>query len=220
MAQKFRRRIIREKVLQVLFAYDMNQDSLQYSMDEILAGISNKPDKEFANDLINRTLKHIKEFDEIIQGRVNNWEINRIALIDRILLRMGICELLYFPDIPPKVTINESIEIAKECGGIRSCLVLLIMSILAGRLFLKTTWSRFALVLAIFPIAILQNGLRITTLCVLGIYVHGSFLTSETHYHMGDVYFVLALLLLFLPTIWWLRSAEKRIPTVTHHKNG
>ena len=114
MAQKFRRRIIREKVLQVLFAYDMNQDSLQYSMDEILAGISNKPDKEFANDLINRTLKHIKEFDEIIQGRVNNWEINRIALIDRILLRMGICELLYFPDIPPKVTINESIEIAKE----------------------------------------------------------------------------------------------------------
>ena len=98
----------------MLFAYDMNQDSLQNSMDEILADISNISDQEFADDLINRTLKHLKKLDEIIECRVSNWEINRIALIDRILLRIGICELLYFPDIPPKVTINEYIEIAKE----------------------------------------------------------------------------------------------------------
>ena len=114
MAQKSRRRVIREKVLQVLFAYEMNQDSLQFSMDEILADITNKTDRQFANDLINRTIKHIEGLDEIIKSRVSNWEINRIALIDRILIRIGICELLYFPDIPPKVSINESIEIAKE----------------------------------------------------------------------------------------------------------
>lgn len=100
------------------------------------------------------------------------------------------------------------IEIAKECGGIRSCLVLFITSLLGGQVFLKKNWSRVALVLAIFPIAILQNGLRITTLCVLGVYVHGSFLTSGTHYHMGDFYFVLALLLLLLPTVGLLRKAE------------
>jgi N utilization substance protein B len=114
MTQKFRRRIIREKVLQVLFAYEMNQDSLKFSMDELLSDISNEADREFANDLIDRTLKHTEEFDKIIKVRVSNWEINRIALIDRILIRIGICELLYFPDIPPKVSINESIEIAKE----------------------------------------------------------------------------------------------------------
>jgi N utilization substance protein B len=114
MPQKFRRRIIREKVLQVLFAYEMNQDSLKFSMDELLSDISNEADREFANDLISRTIKHTEELDEIIKGRVSNWEINRIALVDRILLRIGICELLYFPDIPPKVSINESIEIAKE----------------------------------------------------------------------------------------------------------
>jgi len=107
------------------------------------------------------------------------------------------------------------IEIAKECGGIRSFLVLLIMSTLGGQLFLKTNGSRLALALAIFPIAILQNGLRITTLCVLGVYVHGSFLTSGTHYHMGDVYFVLALLLLFLPTVWLLQKAETRKSVAT-----
>ena len=114
MAQKFRRRIIREKVLQVLFAYEMNQDSLKFSMDELLSDISNIADREFANSLIDRTRQHTNELDEMIKGRVSNWEINRIALIDRILIRIGICELLYFPDIPPKVSINESIEIAKE----------------------------------------------------------------------------------------------------------
>jgi N utilization substance protein B len=58
-------------------------------------------------------LAHKDELDKHIKFRVDNWEMNRIALIDKILLRMGICELLYFPDIPPKVSINEAIEIAK-----------------------------------------------------------------------------------------------------------
>jgi len=48
-----------------------------------------------------------------IKSRVANWEITRIALLDKVLLRMGICELMYFPEIPPKVSINETIEIAK-----------------------------------------------------------------------------------------------------------
>ena len=114
MVYKSRRRIIRERVLQVLFAFEMNKDSLQYLKDEILTDFSNKIELEFANDLINKTVEHVKEFDLMIKGRVNNWEIGRIALIDKILIQIGICELLYFPDIPPKVTINESLEIAKE----------------------------------------------------------------------------------------------------------
>jgi len=120
MVQKSRRRIIREKVLQVLFAYEMNQDSLQFLKDEILTEISNKTELDFANELINKTVEHVNEFDVMIKGRVNNWEIGRIALIDKILIQIGICELLYFPDIPPKVTINESLEIAKEYSTARS----------------------------------------------------------------------------------------------------
>ncbi len=114
MSKKFKRRIIREKVLQVLFANEMNKGLLKFLMDDILKSISNQPDREFANDLINKILLHADELDDKIKERVKNWEMNRIALIDRILLRMGICEMLYFPDIPPKVSINESIEIAKE----------------------------------------------------------------------------------------------------------
>lgn len=114
MSKKFKRRIIREKVLQVLFANEMNKGSLEILMNDILKSISNQSDREFANDLINKILLHGDELDDKIKERVKNWEMNRIALIDLILLRMGVCEMLYFPDIPPKVSINESIEIAKE----------------------------------------------------------------------------------------------------------
>lgn len=112
--QKSKRRIVRERVLQILYACEMNRDSRTPLTVELLKDVSDEADREFANDLINRVLIHIKELDERIKKRVDNWEMNRIALIDKILLRIGICELLYFPDIPPKVSINESIEIAKE----------------------------------------------------------------------------------------------------------
>jgi len=113
MSPKFNRRTVREKVLQVLYAYTMNKESLSSLLDGMLSDVKQKSDRQFAEDLVNKVLIHSNEFDEIIKVRVDNWEMNRIALIDKILLRMGVCELLYFPDIPPKVSINEVIEIAK-----------------------------------------------------------------------------------------------------------
>lgn len=109
-----KRRIVREKVLQILYAYEMNNESLSAHIDNILSDTPDKSDRQFAEDLVNKVISHQNELDEKIKLRVANWEMNRIALIDKILLRMGICELLYFPDIPPKVSINESIEIAKS----------------------------------------------------------------------------------------------------------
>lgn len=114
MTKKSRRRIVREKVLQILYAYEMNNDSLQPLSSEILNEITDEADKNFAQDLIRKVRANVEDLDKKIVHRVNNWEMNRIALIDKILLRMGICELLHFPDIPPKVSINESIEIAKD----------------------------------------------------------------------------------------------------------
>ena len=114
ITNKSRRRIVREKVLQVLYAYEMNKDSLDPLTLEILSEITDKADKEFARELISKVLSNVVDLDNRIVGRVTNWEMNRIALIDKILIRMGICEILYFPDIPPKVSINESIEIAKD----------------------------------------------------------------------------------------------------------
>jgi N utilization substance protein B len=114
IANKSKRRIVREKVLQVLYAYEMNKDSLDPLALEILSEITDKADKDFARELISNVISNVANLDNRIVGRVTNWEMNRIALIDKILIRMGICEILFFPDIPPKVSINESIEIAKD----------------------------------------------------------------------------------------------------------
>jgi len=113
MTQMFKRRIVREKVLQVLYAFELNSESLQLMIDGILADLNDPVDKKFANELVNQVIIHHKELDLRIKERVDNWEMGRIALIDKILLRIGICELFYFSEIPPKVTINECIEIAK-----------------------------------------------------------------------------------------------------------
>jgi len=114
LTNKSKRRIVREKVLQILYAYEMNKESLQPLSLEILKDVTDEVDKAFAQELIRKVLANIIDLDGRIIQRVTNWEMNRIALIDKILLRIGICELLHFPDIPPKVSINESIEIAKD----------------------------------------------------------------------------------------------------------
>ncbi len=112
--KKSNRRILREKTLQVLYAYELNGEGLTALTNGILIDLTSQSDIDFANQLINKVVANTKDLDEKIQERVANWEMDRIALIDRILLRIGIAELYYFPDIPPKVTINEVIEIAKD----------------------------------------------------------------------------------------------------------
>ncbi|MGK9367947.1 transcription antitermination factor NusB [Melioribacter sp. Ez-97] len=114
MSKKSVRRILRERALQVLYAYELNGEGLEALINGLLSDLSVQTDIDFARELIEKTIINRKELDEKIKEKVANWEMDRIALIDRILLRIGICELLYFPDIPPKVTINEIIEIAKD----------------------------------------------------------------------------------------------------------
>jgi N utilization substance protein B len=112
--KKTQRRIIREKVLQILYAYEFNKEGLQASIDEHLIWNGDPIIKEFGESLINKVIINCKEFDSIIKKKVKNWQFEQIAVIDLILLRMGLCELFYFPEIPPKVSINEIIEISKE----------------------------------------------------------------------------------------------------------
>jgi len=70
-------------------------------------------DKEFILELFTRSIRHEEEYQAYITGKTKNWEAERIALMDTLLMRMAICELISFPSIPVKVTINEYIEIAK-----------------------------------------------------------------------------------------------------------
>ena len=68
----------------------------------------------FARDLFVKTRLHDRQFEELISTRTRNWDVERIALTDTILMKMAICEMLYFPSIPVKVSINEYLEISKN----------------------------------------------------------------------------------------------------------
>lgn len=112
--KKSQRRHLRERCLQILYAYEMNGDGLTNIIEGLLTDISSENDREFCVKLVNNAVANAANIDGMIRTRVNNWEMDRIALIDKLLLRTGITELLFFPDIPPKVSINEVIEIAKD----------------------------------------------------------------------------------------------------------
>lgn len=76
--------------------------------------------KEYAQSLLRAVVEKRDYCMELIKPKLKNWEAERVAVIDLILLRMGLCELLYFPTIPTKVTINEYIEIAKNYSTMQS----------------------------------------------------------------------------------------------------
>src|SRR5881409_3476396 len=101
-----------------------------------------------------------------------------------------------------------TIEVAKECSGIRSSLVLLIMSLLAGHLFLQSAWTKTILTLATLPLLIVKNGIRIVTLSLLSIYVDPSFLAGSLHHQGGILFFLIALVLL-APVLRLLQKSER-----------
>ncbi|MBR9977864.1 MAG: transcription antitermination factor NusB [Bacteroidetes bacterium] len=114
--QKKTRREVREKAMQVLYAYELSQEPIEMLV-ETIAGEELNADPElyrFAQSLVYAVLNHRAETDKLIRDKSEHWDFDRIATIDRILLRMGIAEFLYFPEIPVKVTINECVDIAKR----------------------------------------------------------------------------------------------------------
>jgi len=104
---------------------------------------------------------------------------------------------------------NVSIEVAKQCSGIRSGLALFITALLAGYLFLKSNWRKFILVLCSIPIAMFKNGIRIATLSLLGNYVDPRILSSSLHKDGGIPFFILGLLIL-APILFYLRKTERQ----------
>jgi exosortase len=101
----------------------------------------------------------------------------------------------------PSVTIR----VAEECSGIHSTLALLITTVLAGHFFLRNNWRRLLLIIAVVPVAIFKNGLRIAALSILAIYVNPGFLTGNLHHRGGIVFFGIAL----LPMALLLKVLEK-----------
>ena len=106
----------REYTLQLLYQFEINPqelDSLLISFWTEHAEVSSEI-RNFAEDLVKGTVQHLEELDKVIERYTENWHLNRMAAIDRNILRFATYELLFLSDIPPKVTINEAVNIAKK----------------------------------------------------------------------------------------------------------
>ena len=137
------RRLAREKILQILVAFEICGTDLEIlykhifyrdfnfeepeaqtgklltpqEINELEADVPiiwKQEESEFAYDLMNFMINSRPKFDDMIQGFALNWDINRIALIDKLLIHMAAAEIMYFPEIPVKVSLNEVIEVGKD----------------------------------------------------------------------------------------------------------
>ena len=107
--------------MQALYAFAVGGDEAKHVIETIInPGLVDPEIRAFSVRLFLKTLGMEGEADGMVEKYAENWELSRIALIDRILLRMAICEMIHFEDIPPKVSINEAIDIAKRYSTERS----------------------------------------------------------------------------------------------------
>jgi exosortase C (VPDSG-CTERM-specific) len=104
-----------------------------------------------------------------------------------------------------------TIVVAKECSGIRSSLVLVITSLLAANMFLRTTWRRALLVVAVIPLGLLRNGFRILVVSLLCVHIGPQMINSPIHRRGGPVFFALSLVPLFA-MLWLFRRQELKQP--------
>jgi N utilization substance protein B len=117
-----KRRKAREYALQILFQIDFTEKKIERrDLEEFWSDKKDVSDvKEFAEELVIGTLDKLDEIDKIVESLAENWLLKRMAAVDRNILRFAAYEILYRKDIPPAVTINEALEIAKKYSSLDS----------------------------------------------------------------------------------------------------
>lgn len=109
------RRFLREHALQALYAFQFSQNTVEQVLHDPLLDLPDEVrNDQFFRELFDTTARCQIELDLLIERISQNWQLSRMAFTDRLILRMALAEMLYFPDIPPKVTIDEAIELAKK----------------------------------------------------------------------------------------------------------
>jgi N utilization substance protein B len=112
------RRRARETALKILYAVDVAQMPVEQAIADHYAQFGEDPAvAEFANLLVRGVTKRQAEIDDAIRAASQNWRLERMARVDRNVLRSAVFELLYVPEVPKRVTLNEAIELAKRYGA-------------------------------------------------------------------------------------------------------
>ena len=117
---KRNRTLAREIALQALFQQDLAGDDPQKIAELLAEATEDSREREYARSLALGVLENRQELDRRIVEVTNNWKLDRIAAVDRAILRLGLYELLEMDEVPPKVVINESVELAKKFSTAKS----------------------------------------------------------------------------------------------------
>ncbi|MCR4424075.1 MAG: transcription antitermination factor NusB [candidate division WOR-3 bacterium] len=111
------RRLARESAVEVLYRLDLVADEPEAVIQEIC--VRKNPSEEaesYLRRLVQTVENHRDEIDRVLKKHLKRWRLERLTFIDRAILRMGCAEILFFDDVPPKVAINEAVDIAKKFG--------------------------------------------------------------------------------------------------------
>ncbi len=122
-----KRRLARELAVQCLYQMEMNEASAEEALDMVFqeANGDNEADvtiqdepalRKYASELIQGSTQHHIAIDELLVGYLKDWKMDRLSRVDRQILRIAVYEMVYRDDVPPKVAINEAIELAKHFG--------------------------------------------------------------------------------------------------------
>ncbi|MEE3055224.1 MAG: transcription antitermination factor NusB [Planctomycetota bacterium] len=117
---KRNRTLAREIALQALFQQDLAGDDPQKISELLAEATEDSREREYARSLALGVLENRQDLDRRIVEVTNNWKLDRIAAVDRAILRLGLYELLEMDEVPPKVVINESVELAKKFSTAKS----------------------------------------------------------------------------------------------------
>jgi N utilization substance protein B len=108
------RRRARELALQTLFSVEVGHHEPAAALDDALATGTSPEARAFVKDLVYGTLEHAAQSDALVGPLLEGWTIERLPTVDRLLLRMGVYEMRYRPEVPRPVIINEAVELAKK----------------------------------------------------------------------------------------------------------
>ncbi|TFH64142.1 MAG: transcription antitermination factor NusB [Candidatus Zixiibacteriota bacterium] len=109
------RKKARELVLKCLYAHDSTGESVDSICETLIRTAELAEDSQrFAEQLFRKVAENTQQLDEKITAFSQNWDIERVAMVDLCILRIAICEFTSFPEIPVKVSINEAVELAKK----------------------------------------------------------------------------------------------------------
>lgn len=110
----------REESLKILYPLEVGRKDLNEVLEEARETYGREAQWPFVQDLVKSVCTHVEEIDAEISQSAAAWSIPRMAAVDRTILRMATAEMLYFPDTPREVIMNEAIELAKKYGDVDS----------------------------------------------------------------------------------------------------